>query len=268
MAYPSDLVRTKTWGSEVLTSSDLHTQYDLIINWVMAALNATTGHSHDGSANNGPKIPITNLTVSSQAQGDTITATSASAWGRIAKGSANQLYQMNAGATSPEWVNYSTFVTSSNALAGSVVQTVNTLSGSVATGSTVMPFDDSIPQNTEGDQYMTLAITPTSATNKLKITVVVNGGHGATGAHKICAGLFQDSTAGALAAGYSTLADSSSVGQISFVHYMTSGTTSSTTFKVRAGGADAGTFTFNGYSSGRIFGGIIASSITIQEIKV
>lgn len=103
MAYPSDLVRTKNWGTEVLTDSDLEGQFDLIINWVMAAFNATTGHSHDGTSNEGPEINITNLTVASQAQGDLIYASSASAWARLAKGTASQVLTMNAGATAPEW---------------------------------------------------------------------------------------------------------------------------------------------------------------------
>ena len=56
MAYPSDLARTKNWGTEILTDADLEGQFDLIINWVMAALDDTTGHAHDGTSNNGPKI--------------------------------------------------------------------------------------------------------------------------------------------------------------------------------------------------------------------
>ncbi len=48
-----------------------------------------------------------------------------------------------------------------------VVQVVNTQDGAVATGTTVLPWDDTIPQNTEGDQYMSLSITPTNASNKL-----------------------------------------------------------------------------------------------------
>ncbi len=55
---------------------------------------------------------------------------------------------------------------------GKVVQVVNFQTGAAATGTGLIPIDDTIPQITEGNEYMTLAITPTNATNKLKITVV------------------------------------------------------------------------------------------------
>jgi len=58
MAYPTDLARTKNWGTEILTDADLEGQYDLIINWVMAAMDESTGHSHDGTENEGPNIDL------------------------------------------------------------------------------------------------------------------------------------------------------------------------------------------------------------------
>ena len=58
---------------------------------------------------------------------------------------------------------------------GKVVQIVNVQDGAVATTTTAIPLDDTIPQNTEGGEFMTLAITPTSATSKLRIDVVGNG---------------------------------------------------------------------------------------------
>ena len=76
MAYPSDLVRTKNWGSEVLTDSDLEGQFDLIINWVMAALNASTGHSHSGSGNNGPRLASSAVTTTFGNGFTTVTAAS------------------------------------------------------------------------------------------------------------------------------------------------------------------------------------------------
>lgn len=155
--------------------------------------------------------------------------------------------------------------TAATALAGSVIQTVNTQTGAVSSGTTVIPDDDTIPQNTEGDEYMTLAITPNNTNNKLKIQVTIHL-DASTGMME-SVGLFQDSTAGALAAARGYVTSSGTAILITFSHYMTAGTTSSTTFKVRAGGT-SGTTTFNGTAAGRKLGGVLASSITIEEIKV
>ena len=144
----------------------------------------------------------------------------------------------------------------------SVVQVVNVTDSAVATGTTVMPSDDTIPQQTEGIEFMTLAITPKSASNKLKIEIVWFGADAATNTHTLA--LFQDSTANALAAvELNATADWRTVDN--FTHYMTAGTVSETTFKVRVGSAASTTTTFNGQGGGRKFGGVAASSITITE---
>jgi len=152
----------------------------------------------------------------------------------------------------------------SNGSGGSstVVQIKNTQTGAVASGSTAMPFDDTIPQSGEGDEYMTLAITPTSSSNKLRITV--NYFATATGTPWIMCALFQDSGNNALAATARFNNTSTAGGETTLIHTMTAGTTSATTFKVRLG-PGSGTLTFNGQSGGRIFGGVMASSITIEE---
>ena len=146
-----------------------------------------------------------------------------------------------------------------------VVQVVNTQTGAVATGTTVIPDDDTIPQNTEGDEYMTLAITPTDTANKLKIDVVFFGGSANNSRWTTCA-LFQDSTANALAVGREYNTTGTAFNPCVFTHYMTAGTTSSTTFKVRAGPDIPDTMTFNGQGGARKMGGVMASSITITEI--
>ena len=150
--------------------------------------------------------------------------------------------------------------------AGSVVQVVNVIDSAVASTSTTLTNDDSIPQNTEGGEFMTLAITPTSATHKLLIEVVVHGSP--NGAAAVTSALFQDTTANALSATGVYMGTGTGQSPISFQHYMTAGTTDSTTFKVRVG-AHSGNFTFNGTNnSTRIYGGVAASSITIMEIAV
>lgn len=172
---------------------------------------------------------------------------------RLAIGTANQLLRVNSGATAPEWT--------SNA--GKIVQVVNTTTTSLATISTVMPDDDSIPQNTEGGEVMTLAITPTSTSSKLKIDVTVMAAPAAGDDWSVA--LFQDSTAGALAAIRG--GNLTSGNTVTFTHYMTAGTASETTFKVRIGRDGSGNIYFNGDSGGtRQYGGVASSSITISEI--
>ena len=151
---------------------------------------------------------------------------------------------------------------------GVVVQVVNVQTGAVATGTTRVVFDDSIPQITEGDEYMTLAITPTSATNKLRINIEVEFVH--TLANQLFIGaLYQDSTSNALASTCLYTETANAMKTLSFSHTMTSGTTSETTFRVRLGGNGIGTTTFNGRTSGsRRLGGTMASSITITEYSV
>jgi hypothetical protein len=129
-----------------------------------------------------------------------------------------------------------------------------------------MPNDDTIPQITEGDQYMTLSITPKSSTNTLVIQVVAMLGTLASDKWHDGA-IFQDSTANALAAGTNYQATGTAPLMFTLTHTMSAGTTSSTTFRFRAGPNLATTMTFNGNGGNRLFGATTKSSIVIYEIK-
>lgn len=118
------------------------------------------------------------------------------------------------------------------ALSGATVQTQNTQTGAVGTTTTIMPFDDTVPQITEGSEFMTCAITPTNAANKLRIDVVFNGSPSATS--YVTVALFQDARANALAVG-SNYAAAGIYVQTVFTFFMTAGTTNPITFRVRAG---------------------------------
>jgi hypothetical protein len=151
-------------------------------------------------------------------------------------------------------------------LSGVPVQVASFRTGAVATGTTIMPFDDTIPQNTEGDQYMSLAITPKSATNRLMFIVSAWWSHSAANCQGGVA-LFQDTTADALAVSEIYENTNTAVNMVPLTHDMVAGTTSSTTFKIRIGSQNAGTTTFNGQSSLRRYGGVAASGIQILEYK-
>jgi len=150
--------------------------------------------------------------------------------------------------------------------AGKVVQMVNVQDSTVGTVTTIIPIDTSIPQNDEGGEIMTLAITPTSSSNKLYIDVSLNG-IDAGSSEDITGLLFQDTTANSLAACNQYMASTTGTG-LAMRHYMTAGTTSATTFKIRLGPGTSGTITYNGSAGGTdTYGTAMHSSMTIWEIS-
>lgn len=148
--------------------------------------------------------------------------------------------------------------------AGQVLQVVNFQTGERATGTTIIPYDDTVPQNTEGTEFMTLAITPTRADSKLliEVTTLLYSNPSAW----LIGALFQDTAASALAAAYLYQPTAGGSQELTLKHYMTAGTTSATTFKFRAGPQASSTIVLNGDNTIRLFGGVASSSITITEI--
>jgi len=148
-------------------------------------------------------------------------------------------------------------------LPGHEIQSAWNFTGAVNTGVTVLPKDDTIPQITEGLEFMTQAITPTSAANLLEIESQIEVTNGSNG--DMTAALFQDATANALAAMFHVIGTASGA-PITLKHRMVAGTTSATTFRVRAGADGAGTTTFNGQGGARLLGGVMNSYLGIREI--
>ena len=151
------------------------------------------------------------------------------------------------------------------AATGAVLQVVNTQTGAYAAGTTAMNQDSSVPLNTEGNEYMSLAITPNNSSNTLVIDVVIFLSHGNATRH-IMSALFKDSGTNAIAAGTHFEGNANRMVGIQYRHTMVAGTTNATTFKVRAGGHSVGTTHFNGESGAVRLGGVSSSSITIMEI--
>lgn len=151
--------------------------------------------------------------------------------------------------------------------AGLVLQTVYQQTGALATGTIVLPFDDTIPQSSEGNEYLTATIVPLYASSVLQVDVSIVLASSFAGTTAMSAALFRDSGASALAAGTMLSPSANSPMTISFRHRVSAGSTVATTFRVRGGSSGAGTTTFNGNAGARGFGGVMASSITITEIK-
>lgn len=234
-----------------------------------------------------PDAPATN--IGGGALGDIPYQSGPSSTSMLSAGAANRVLQAN-GASAPSWVSPESMVAGADAAGGNnfprlshvqaliaqetsdrqsmrqIAQIVTFQTGTVATGSTQIPADDTIPQQSEGDQYMSLSITPRNAASTLEIDVVFYSAITTTSGLITTAALFKDSGANAIAAGVHYGNGSSNYdGPIIIRHMVTAGSTSAQTFKIRAGVNTTGTLTFNGHLGAQFYGGVMASRMTIKE---
>jgi hypothetical protein len=136
---------------------------------------------------------------------------------------------------------------------------------SYTTCGTIIPEDDTIPQNTEGDEVLSLTVTPTNASSILKLGVslpVVGTG----GSANAIAALFVDSTANAIAAATTEFNVAGQVDNISFTHFLSAGSTTQRVYRVRLGSSTAADVFLNGDSSSRLYGGVATASLVAEEI--
>lgn len=157
-----------------------------------------------------------------------------------------------------------TQITGNGAVVGGVSQNVFTQNATGGTYTALIPGDNTKPQNTEGTEVLTLSVTPKSATSTLFIKYYCSFVSMSAAGTSVFS-LFQDSTADALASTTITIPASNITG-INLEYYMTSGTTSSTTFKVRAGPVVSGTlYTLLGSSGNPFYGSTAMQYLSITE---
>jgi hypothetical protein len=148
---------------------------------------------------------------------------------------------------------------------GTVAQVVSDTETAYSTIGTIMPVDNTIPQNTEGDEILTVAITPTNASSILRITVslpVIGSGSAVPAA----AALFVDTTANAIAAAAVQQGSAGTITSLHFQHEVSAGSTSARTYKVRLGSSTATDIFLNGDNSARVFGGVATAILKVEEI--
>jgi hypothetical protein len=146
---------------------------------------------------------------------------------------------------------------------GAVLQRVSSVTGAYSANAATIPVDNTTPQNTEGTELLSLAITPKSATSKLVVNVTTVLGC-TTSIDTGAVALFQDSGANAIAANPCSL--SGFAMPITLQYEVVSGSTTARTFKVRAG-CNTNTLLFNGVNTvGAIMNGLCQSFISITEI--
>lgn len=135
--------------------------------------------------------------------------------------------------------------------------------GAVATTTTLLPNDDTIPQNTEGGQFQSLTHNRQSASAVLN--VVSNQTLSCSGSNYVVTALFQDAVADALAAVMCFIPAAQPL-VVPLFHRMRAGAVGNTTLKTRSGPDSASTVTFNGFTGARKLGGVMASVLQIDEV--
>lgn len=145
---------------------------------------------------------------------------------------------------------------------GKLIQQVRSSTSSNTSTTTAIPVDNTIPQITEGAELLTAAITPTNASNILMIEFGISVGVATT--PQLTAAIFVDATANALAA-FPYAVDSGSYYHLKFGRYfVTAGSTSARTYRLRYGPTAGGTAIINP----NLYGGVSFSSFVVTEIEV
>lgn len=150
-------------------------------------------------------------------------------------------------------------------LPGTVIQEVINQQSGVTTGTTVIPADITIPQNTEGDLYLSTSISYASKANVIEAEGAGQFAHSAD--PKMISALFTDSNVNAWRVAYATAnANNNPVRIPALKHRTLPGAANPQVWKLRAGAPSAGTTTFNGTGGAGLFGGTFDSYLNVKEI--
>lgn len=243
-----------TWS---LSSSTV--TFDTAIPTGVANVEIQYGKQPTSSAFEANSVDGSHIALGSDAQGDVLYY-DGSNYARLAAGTSGQFLKTQGSSANPTWA----------AVTTKVVQYVVDHNVAETTGSTQMPSDNTKPQNTEGFEVCSLAITPTSATNKLLFLSNLSATATNSNTFTVTQALFQDSTADCLAATSCRLTGTENSHPSFLMHYMDAGTTSETTFKIRAGSDFSGTLAVNRSQGGgaRYDGTSSGNTLIILELAV
>lgn len=174
-------------------------------------------------------------------------------------GTSGQVLTSNGAAALP------TFQAAGGGGAGSIVQEQIASNTTGTLSSATIPFDSSIPQNTEGVELMTQAITPTNASNIIEVAYF---SYASSPNASVTGAFFVDSTANAVQA-QAIVGPATTDNTVAMYYRVVAGSTSARTYKIRAGAH----FSTNvGYNRDKgvagVYGGIQSQYFRIREIAV
>ena len=150
------------------------------------------------------------------------------------------------------------------ATSGQIVSSIGYAYSTYSSTSAQIPTDDTKPQITEGDPVFSQNYTPKSATNKIRVRASIPCT--ASGLDNVTAALFVASGADAVQVDWNTIPSANYFHTLNLEHEFTAGTTSPINIQVRVG-PGSGTMYLNGTTTARRFGGALAATMVIEEIK-
>jgi len=125
----------------------------------------------------------------------------------------------------------------------------------------IVPLDNTIPQNGEGQQIILGTITPTKTTSKIIGILSLNGDGTTTSVFAA----FRDLVASAISSTWVQTISSSSLVAFQFID--SPATTSLVTYTIRCGPGSAGTLYINRNNTGSLLGGSNKITLTLLEIN-
>lgn len=132
-----------------------------------------------------------------------------------------------------------------------------------ALGSPIIPNDDTVPTNTEGTQILSVSVTTTSATQKVRARFQGFGEVG-TASTRAIAAIFQDSTC--VAASMNHVSFTGAPNPIACEVEVVPGSVGTFVFSVRVGPA-AGNYRMNGSNTARLLGGAARATLVVDLIE-
>lgn len=179
---------------------------------------------------------------------------------RLAAGTNGHYLQTQGAGANPQWA-----AAGGGGNTGSILNRAVSTTGTSGSTTAQIPQDNTIPQNTEGTELLTVTITPTSATSKLRIRFS-GGFFSASTVVSVSVALFQDSAADALSATSVTVAGGNYKSPVDLEYEMVAGTTSATTFKIRYG-PESGATAYFLQTSGGVFSTAVQAQLEVIEYK-
>jgi hypothetical protein len=144
-----------------------------------------------------------------------------------------------------------------------LLKTESVVSGAMASSTATIPFDNTIPQITEGFQVLSISYTPISDNSKLVIETFVCSY--SVNNMPICTALFQSGISNTIGCSFNNLfTDGGAINSYVKVDLSNTNLTSKT-FSTRIGGSSAIQITFNGKANTAYYGDTLKSFIQVSE---